>query len=55
MSRLGGILSGILTLALVLVVTAAGGFFYLKSQFEGEGPLSRESAFMVTKAPCRSG
>jgi len=48
-SRLGSILSGILTLALVLTVTAAGGFFYLKSQFEGEGPLSRESAFMVSQ------
>jgi UPF0755 protein len=48
-SRLGSILSGILTLALVLTVTAVGGFFYLKSQFEGEGPLSRESAFMVSQ------
>lgn len=48
-SRLGSILSGVLTLVLVLTVTAAGGFFYLKTQFEGEGPLSRESAFIVSQ------
>lgn len=49
MRKIGGLLTGLFTMCLVLAVAAGGGFIYVKSKFEQAGPLQATKTVMVNR------
>ena len=49
MRKVGGLLTGLFTMCLVLAVAAGGGFIYLNKKFEQAGPLKTEMTVMINR------
>lgn len=49
MGKIGGLLTGLFTMCLVLAVAAGGGFIYLNNKFEQAGPLKSEKTVMINR------
>ncbi len=49
MRKVGGLLTGLFTMCLILAVAAGGGFVYLKNKFDQAGPLQTTKTVMVNR------
>lgn len=49
MTRVGSLLSGLFAIILFTAIAAAGGFFYIESAFDREGPLASETTVVVKR------